>query len=367
MKKVLHILNELKFSGAEIMYVNAAPIFQQLGYKLYVINTTEHLGEYASHFERAGYTVLHWPYPKNMVKRWSYYRHVISFIRKEHIDVVHIHNSGMKWGMSYCAKRAHANSVYTFHNCFPIRWFSKPYQIWLRWSAKHIFGCRFQTISDSVYENELKVFHNRTTLVYNWYGNKRFYPGTEEEKLQSRTSLGIAKNALVVISVGGCSEIKRHTEIIKALPLVLQKYPDAIYLHLGHGAALEAEEQLAKDLGVFDHIRFEGNQNNVRKFLIASDLYLMTSVREGISITTIEAMACNIPAILYDVPGLRDFNKEKECSILIKEDYKTLADAICALYADKALQNERTKNASEYVNLRYSIDKNVREIAKLYE
>ena len=43
--KILHILHELKFSGAEIMYVDAAPIFQKLGCELAVVNTAPHLGE----------------------------------------------------------------------------------------------------------------------------------------------------------------------------------------------------------------------------------------------------------------------------------------------------------------------------------
>ena len=59
----------------------------------------------------------------------------------------------------------------------------------------------------------------------------------------------------------------------------------------------------------------------LEKYLIASDIYLMPSMHEGIPITTIECLACGIPTILYDVPGLHDFNQEEECSILIKEDY----------------------------------------------
>ncbi len=56
--KVLHILNELKFSGAEIMYVDAAPIFQRLGCDLSIVNTSKHLGVYTPFFEKAGYKVF---------------------------------------------------------------------------------------------------------------------------------------------------------------------------------------------------------------------------------------------------------------------------------------------------------------------
>lgn len=92
----------------------------------------------------------------------------------------------------------------------------------------------------------------------------------------------------------------------------------------------------------------------------------MSGKYEGISLTTIEAMACNIPAILYDVPGLRDFNKEEECSLLIPEDVGTLAKSIVSLYADKDKQRELIARAKRFVDANFSMETNVRKIVQLY-
>ena len=46
-------------------------------------------------------------------------------------------------------------------------------------------------------------------------------------------------------------------------------------------------------------------------------------------------MSCRIPAVLYNVPGLRDFNKETECSVLIAEDFHLLAKLFMELYEYK--------------------------------
>lgn len=174
--KILHILNELKFSGAEIMYVDAASEFQKLGCELYVINSAQNLGEFASSFADAGYTVIHMPYPKSLWGKLKYYAKIYNLIKKKGIDVVHIHRSNMKWSMSMIAFVTGCRSVYTVHNCFKNPALTRPYQKWLRWSAVHIFGCRMQSISDSVYRNELSIYNNNTTLVYNWFGNQRFTP-----------------------------------------------------------------------------------------------------------------------------------------------------------------------------------------------
>lgn len=362
--KVVHILNELKFSGAEIMYVDAAEKFKNLGCELYVINSNAILGEYAPYFEKAGYQVVHMPYPKSLKGRFKFYKNLIKFIKENKIDVVHDHYAGLKWGASFCAWMAGVKSVYTFHNAFPIRWFSKPYQMWLRWSAKHIFKCKFQTISDDVYENELNTFHNRTTLIYNWYGNNRFWPAEKTEKIRIRQELNIDLDALVLISVGGCSEIKRHHEIIKSLPKILEKFPNTIYLHLGNGATLENEVKLAEDLGVKSHIRFEGNQSDVRRYLIASDIYLMPSRFEGIPITTIEALACKIPAILYDVKGLKNFRGN---AVIIPENHISIAENVTKLYQDKTLIEELQNKGKAFVDTKFNLDKNVSRIFQLYK
>lgn len=365
--KILHILYELKFSGAEIMYANAAPIFQNLGCELSVVNTAPQLGEFASHFQETGYKVYHWPYPKSYIERWQYYKRVIKFLKKEHYDVIHIHTSALKWGMSYCAWRAGCKCVYTFHAVFCSHWYSYPYHWWLRWSTKHIFKCKFQTISDSVFNNENDYYHNKTIKIYNWYDNSRFFPTDKAEKQLIRKELNIETNVPVIISIGACRDIKRHDEIIKALPHIKQTFPNAIYLHLGDGEMIQKEKELAKTLNVNSSIRFLGNQNNVRKYLACSDIYVMTSVNEGISLTTIEAMACNIPSILYNVPGLRDFNKEKECAILIPEDYHILAKTVIELYQNKELQKQLTKNAKDFVDANFYMETNAKAIFQLYK
>ncbi|MDD2799756.1 MAG: glycosyltransferase [Bacteroidales bacterium] len=367
-KKVLHILYELKFSGAEIMYVDAAPIFQEKGFDLTVLGTAPQLGEFAPYFQNAGYEVLHLPCPdlKNIVGRIKFYLALIKLIKNEKIDIVHTHSSRLMWGGAFCSWIAGVKSIYTFHNVFETKKITYPYYLFLRWSAKNIFKCNFQTISDSVHNNEKKRFHNATTKIYNWYGSNRFFPAIDGEKELIRKELNIDSQTLVLISVGGCSHVKRHSEIIEALPLILKKIPNILYLHLGKGESEKDEEILSQKLGLDKHIRFCGNEANVRKYLIASDIYLMPSKFEGIPITTIEAMGCKIPAILYDVPGLRDFNKDGENSILIPADYKILAEKVVYLHQHKEISNQIAERAKIFVDTHFNMAQNCAKIINLY-
>lgn len=362
--KVIHFLNELKYSGAEIMYVDAAPVFQRFGCELTVVNTAERMGEYAPFFEKAGYALRHLPIPASFAGHWKKRKQIIEVIKG--YDVVHIHRHDLHWIVSYCAWKAGCKVVYTAHNVFRSHWYSYPLHFMQHWTAEHWFHCKLQTISDSVDTNEREYFHAMTHLVYNWYGSNRFFPAQEEEKTRLRAEHGIPQDALVIISVGGCSPVKRHTDIIKALPEIIAHYPNVIYLHLGTGVSLEEETNLVEELNLMPHVWFLGNQSDVRRYLVMSDIYAMSSRFEGIPITTIEAMATGIPCVLYDVPGLRDFNKEDVTSMTIPEDYHLLADSICRLYGDKKLRELIVKAAMSLVHRKFFMETNARKIVDLY-
>lgn len=365
--RVLHVFAELKYSGAEIMYVAAAKSFQARGCELYAVNTLYKLGDYAPVFEKAGFKVYHWPYVNpNFFEKQKYYRNVIAFVKENKIDVIHVHRPDLKLGMAFCAWSCSIKSIWTIHNVFPTRWFSYPYHLWLRWCSKIVFHQIHQSISDSVYEREKYFFHNNTVLIYNWYNKEKIYPDIHNEKYELRKKLGLSSNSLVIISIGGCSGIKRHCDILYAIKELKSSYTNVSYLHLGEGNATKSEMELASALEISDNVRFLGNQDDVRNFLISSDIYVMTSKFEGISLTTIEAMACGIPCILYDVPGLRDFNINQECAMLIKEDPKELADSIVKLSENTAKRNSLTNSAIQFVKSNYDTELNSMKIYGLY-
>jgi glycosyltransferase involved in cell wall biosynthesis len=234
-------------------------------------------------------------------------------------------------------------------------------------TAKHIFKCKFQTISDSVFNHEYRYYHNSSVKIYNWYGNKRFYPGLEGEKSKFRAELEIPENAFVFVSVGGCSHVKRHDEIIKALHILQFQIPNCIYLHLGTGTTEPEELNLVEKLNLTKHVKFLGNQIDIRRYLIASDVYLMTSKFEGMPITTIEAMACRIPAILYEVPGLRDFNSKSKICNIIPPDYQTLASEILKSYNSKTETQLLASKAELMMKELYNLETNSKAIVDLYK
>ena len=206
--KVLHIFNSINHSGAEIMYEAAAPIFIDNGCELFALSTGKTTGDFVDQFEKAGYTVFFLPRPKEY--KFSYYinffPHFFSFFKltkNNKIDVVHIHKRHLFWLYALVAKIAGVKIIVrTVHNIFRPRFYRWPAYFLARHFSK-LLGVKITSISDSVYDNELRIFFNRTIKIYNWYDNRNFYPATTKfEKSNARKKLNLYENAIILVTVG---------------------------------------------------------------------------------------------------------------------------------------------------------------------
>jgi glycosyltransferase involved in cell wall biosynthesis len=366
--KVLHVFNEIKFSGAELMYVKAASFFQKNGIEMYAISTGQNLGDFATEFTNNNIKVFYRPIKSEIrfsLNRILYYYDFYKFLKEEKIDVLHIHRSDL-FLLAFISRILKIPTVKTIHNVFKNRAYTRFYAIFKRWLARNVSNVIFQTIGQSVYQNELIYYKNPSIIINNWYDSKRFYPlKNKEEKQLIRKKLNINKDVFVIVSVGGCSNVKNHEDIINALNLVKSQI-DINYLHLGTGSIEKDEKKLVGALGLQSQVYFLGNKNNVQDYLAVSDLYLQPSKHEGLSIACLEAMACGIPSILYDVPGLRDLIKENDNGFLINANYHLLAEKILEYKNNPDLLTAKGNSALKFVNENYSMKTNVKKMIDLY-
>jgi glycosyltransferase involved in cell wall biosynthesis len=369
-KKVVHIFNELKFSGAEIMYAQAGNIFHKNGFELVAVSTAEKVGDFSETLSKNHYQIEHLPVPKlkfsNLLRFIKYYFNFYFYLKKEKISVLHIHKSRHYWFFALCAFFARIRCVRTVHNVFKNRKITWIKAYLERLTARKVLGLSFQSIGQSVCENELIYYKNPTTKINNWFDSSKVFPANSaNEKLLLRKGLGISETDFVIITVGGCSKIKNHCDVIKAIHS-LQGQINCTYLHLGCGEKEDEEKLLAKELGLSEQIKFVGNTQEVRKYLIASDVYIMPSSQEGLSIAAIEAMACGLPSILYNVPGLKDMIHNDDNGLLIPPNLDALCEAILTMKNNDELRNSHSIHAVKFVNQNFEIEKNVKKIIELY-
>ena len=352
--KILHILNSLMPSGAETMLVSSSGLWT--GCSLHVLATQKELGIYAASMEQAGFRIHHIWEPSFFAK----HRKIISLMKKEGFDAVHIHPQSQSVFYALDAKIAGIPSlVRTVHSMFlftgSLRFRETLFRMAMRW-----MGVRFAAISDSVAENEWKRFRNKTTVIYNWC-SPRFGYISEEAKAAARQAAHIPDSCFVLLSVGNCSRIKNHEMILEAISRLEEK-ESLLYIHVGDNDA--GERKLAEQYGISRYVRFTG-PSEPDAYLSMADCYVMPSRTEGLGIAAVEAITCGLPVILTDVPGLREFRKHSFEQVyyipLSPEALKEQLQKLMEKRPGNSLQQSR--QAKEC----YSAEKSVKMYMALYQ
>ncbi|MEM6888578.1 MAG: glycosyltransferase family 4 protein [Pseudomonadota bacterium] len=110
----------------------------------------------------------------------------------------------------------------------------------------------------------------------------------------------------VAVFAGRMVEQKNVGTLLRAMQILVRQGMTGRLILLGDGALLPALKDLADRLGLADRVTFAGRVQNVREFLIASDLFVLPALAEGLSNAVLEAMSEGLPPIVSDVSGNRD-------------------------------------------------------------
>lgn len=295
--RVLHVLGELRPSGAETMLRAAAGSWREQGIEGEVLSTGSEPGPYAEELRAAGYRVHHLPFAKSAGFLVAFYR----LVREGGYDAVHLHTERAAfWYAALAWAGGQRRLVRTIHAAFGFEGMLRVRRGVQRWMMRRMFGVRMVACGESAAALEWERFRNRVTVAGNWFDSERYRRGEETR--------GTGGGPLVVVTVGNCAAVKNHAAVIGALA----RLPEVVYLHVGCEDEGRGERAQAERLGVADRVRFLGMVTDLREVFREADLFVMPSLHEGFGVAAVEAMGAGVPVLLADVKGLRDFRKWSE-------------------------------------------------------
>lgn len=361
---VLHILNELRYSGAEVMLKSAFAYFAGADIKSTILSTGERQGDYASILEQIGYSKKHIPFRKNI----QFLIELGRYLRQNQFDVVHIHTERANFWYALTAKGCGVKIIIrTVHSSFDFKDLLKLKRTVQRFIMRNCLKVIFIAISESVKTVEKNIFHNNCIIVRNWIDQERFFPIKEkQEKVTARIHFCIPADAFVLVSIGACREVKNHEAIIDALLTIYSKIENIYYLHVGTGYLEKREKHYAKAKGVDTKIDFVGQIDDVRQALIASDIFVMPSFYEGLGNTILESLATGVSVIAYNVDGINSVIQDGYNGLLCETNSDQLAEAVLRLHDDETLKNTIIRNGLNTVREKYSVNESVYKLINLY-
>jgi len=149
----------------------------------------------------------------------------------------------------------------------------------------------------------------------------------------------------ILVHTSNFRKVKRTEDVVRIFAKVLEKIPSKL-LMVGDGGERSDCEQLCRDLGVGDDVRFLGKQDAIEEILSVSDLFLMPSQSESFGLAALEAMACKVPVISTNAGGLPELNLDGVTGFLKDVgDVEGMAEKAIYILEDEARLQTFKENA----------------------
>ncbi|WP_406678054.1 glycosyltransferase family 4 protein [Moorella sp. ACPs] len=299
-------------------------------------------------------------------------RRLKALLQSHHFDLIHVHTPVAAFLGRYLAKVTDQGAVlYTAHGFHFYK--GAPLRNWLiyynaerlaaRWTDGLIVmnGEDFENARRMGFEPDKNLFYVHGVGVdLSRYAPPSFSGG------YIRAKLGLSSSDVVVTCIAEMNPNKNHILLLRAWKKLVERYNDCYLLLVGAGGLMSyLQEKVEKEH--IPRVHFLGYRRDVPRILLESDIVTLTSKREGLPKSIMEAMAAGRPVVATDVRGSRDLVEDGCTGLLVElDDVPGLAAALERLITDPELRAAMGAAGKEKIK-DYSLEKVLNEMAAIYE
>ncbi len=180
-----------------------------------------------------------------------------------------------------------------------------------------------------------------------------------------RRHLGIPKNICVFLSIGEWNRNKNHIVLLKALARM--EHETCRLVLVGVDRQNGRLQQHAERLGIAGRVHFLGYRTDIPELLAAADVFCFPSKREGLGVTSIEAMAAGLPLVTSNVHGILDYSETGitgfACNPRSAREFARAMDTLCGDRTMRVRMGEENRRRAE----RYRIENVLPLLDTIYE
>ena len=282
-------------------------------------------------------------------------------IRDAKVDIVHAHTRVSQVSALLASRMTKVPLVTTCHGFFKKR----SRGVFDTWGVKVI------AISDAVKSHlidDLGLKKERIEVIYSGIDAGRFlndYPEEDKDRIKKELAL---KDGPVIGTIGRLSPVKGQKFLIHALKEIISKQPDVQALIIGDGPEEGVLRNLAKSLEIADSVHFFASSLDTHKFLSVMDVFIFPSIKEGLGMALLEAMASGKACVASDIGGIGNIMKSGANGVLVEVgDTTGISDAILILLQDAELRERIGQNARALVKEKFSLLRWADEVMRFYE
>jgi glycosyltransferase involved in cell wall biosynthesis len=190
-------------------------------------------------------------------------------------------------------------------------------------------------------------------------------------RVSMRDVIGLGNAFPVIGYVGRIMPEKDLETWLRAAALVSQEYPEARFVLVGEGkdnSYLTQLKELAAELGIAERTYFPGYRSDLLPVYASFDLFLLSSRREGLPNSILEAMAMGLPVVTTDVAGAKELVLDGQTGYVLPQgDVYGVANALMTLVKNESLRQQMSRAGRQRVEREFSFATRLRRIESLYE
>lgn len=292
------------------------------------------------------------------------FRRLYRLFRANRIDVVHTHHFTQLFYSALPARLAGARIVHTEHEFFSYmtsgvqRAFIRP--------ASHLCD-QFTVVGPEVsnyFVRTIGIPADRIVVVPNGVNvNALTY-----DRDTARRELGIGPAAVTIGTIGRLEPEKDQATLLEVIRRIRARHVGAQLIIAGDGSCAQALQTAASSLGVADATLFLGYRRDIARILAAIDVFVLPSIREGLPIALIEAMAARKPVVASAIGSVGDLVRDGENGLLAPAgDARAFSDAVHRLLESSALRTKLGQAARRTVESSFSLAAVVKTYENIYQ
>jgi glycosyltransferase involved in cell wall biosynthesis len=361
--KVLHIIKGLGRGGAETLLPETLRLHNHHAFEFHYLYFLPWKDQLVGALRERGGHVTCLPAKNNIqiiLQVWA----VVRYIRKHQIQVVHAHLPWAGIVSRLVHKLIGIPVIYTEHNKY------ERYHVLTRWMNKLTF--RWQTlvvaVSDDVATSIKKNIDTAVSVrtVLNGVDTECFQRN-DTQGAELRRQLGLPADAVVIGTVAVFREQKRLQAWLQVVAQVVQSTPNVYALLVGDGPERGALESLRRELGLAQRLIMPGLQQEVRPFYSVIDIFLMTSLFEGLPLALLEAMSMSCAVATTDAGGIKEVVTDGvEGRIVVVDQWPALAAIVKELAQDRESRRALALAARTRVIRQFSLAGMVSQLESIY-
>lgn len=327
-------------------------------------------GHFEKFCEDYGIKMVHIDFDRNPLSKNNLKakKQLLELMKKEQYDVLHCNTpSGGMVGRLCAAKMNIPKVIYMAHGFH--FWKGAPLKNWLlyypveRYLA-HLTDCLI-TINQEDYKRAQSFQYKpggKAVIVPGVGVDIHKYEPNAITRANKRAELGIDDSQTMLLSVGEINQNKNQKIVIEALSKLHRK--DVKYVICGVGPLRDELEKLAISLGVGDQVIFAGFRTDVGDYYQAADIFIISSFREGLSVSLMEAMSNQIPCVAGRIRG----NVDLLCDSQLLFDVNNPDDLcnVLTLAMDHEVTEKEVAQNTERLKM-YSMENAVEAMKKVYQ